>query len=181
MAAAGLPPLPVAPVVLVVLADLVFSLGHLDRLGLPERECVDRAGGPAPARGAMTVASALRIPRDFNRDGAAVALPFEGPFILAHEFSVRSRSRRDIAQAVSRPERCFPCEGAVRCSSAPSRETQASQAQAASQYGGLAAVPGVLSPLASRKLIREDADAGHHLPHVDLARRFRRWARPEPR
>src|SRR5437763_11216543 len=97
MAAAGLAPLPVAPVVLVVLADLVFSLGHLDRLGLPERECVDRAGGPAPARGAMTVASALRIPRDFNRDGSAVALPFEGLFILAHEFSVRSRSRRDIA------------------------------------------------------------------------------------
>jgi hypothetical protein len=61
------------------------------------------------------------------------------------------------------------------------RETQASQAQRASQYGGLAAVPGVLSPLASRKLTREDADAGHHLPHVDLARRFRRWARPEPR
>src|SRR3954452_4556974 len=62
-----------------------------------------------------------------------------------------------------------------------SRETQASQAQAASQYGGLAAVPGVLSPLASRKLTGEDADAGHHLPHVDLARRFRRWVRPEPR
>ena len=27
----------------------------------------------------------------------------------------------------------------------------------------------------------QEADAGHHLPHVDLARRFRRWARPEPR
>src|SRR5439155_17302394 len=37
MAAADLAPLPVAPLVLVVLADLVFSLGHLDRLGLPER------------------------------------------------------------------------------------------------------------------------------------------------
>src|SRR5947207_12165347 len=88
MAAAGLAPLPVAPLMLVVLADLVFSLGHLDRLGLPEREGVDRAGGPAPAGGAMTIASALRIPRDFNRDGAAIALPFEGLFILAHEFSV---------------------------------------------------------------------------------------------
>src|SRR5947208_7166224 len=79
--------MPVAPLVLFVLADLVFSLVHLDRFGLPERECVDRAGGPAPARGAVAVAGALRIPRDFNRDGAAVALPFEGPFILAHEFS----------------------------------------------------------------------------------------------
>src|SRR5438105_4322859 len=29
--------------------------------------------------------------------------------------------------------------------------------------------------------LREDADAGHDLPHVDLARRFRRWARPESR
>src|SRR5438477_1384180 len=111
MAAAGLAPLPVAPLVLVVLADLVFSLGHLDRFGLPERECVDRAGGPAPARGAVAVAGALRIPRDFNRHGAAVALPFEGPSILAHEFSLRSRSRRDIAQAVSpsrRPGRSSP-------------------------------------------------------------------------
>src|SRR5215213_3640675 len=61
-------------------------------------------------------------------------------------------------------------------------ETQASwQAQATSYCGASAAVPAVLSPLASRKLTREDADAGHHLPHVDLARRFRRWARPEPR
>ena len=42
MAAAGLAPLAIAPLGLVVLADLVFSLGHLDRLGLPERECVDR-------------------------------------------------------------------------------------------------------------------------------------------
>src|SRR5687768_2344848 len=96
MAAADLAPLPIAPLVLVVLADLVLSLGHLDGLGLPESECVDGAGGPAPARGAVAVAGALRIPRDFNRDDAAVALPFEGLFILAHEFSLRSRSRRDI-------------------------------------------------------------------------------------
>src|SRR5204863_3633021 len=113
MAAAGLAPLPVAPLVLVVLADLVFSLGHLDRFGLPERECVDRARGPAPARGTVAVAGALRIPRDFNRDGAAVALPFEGPSIRAHEFSLRSRSRRDIAQAVSRSKRRFPCKEAL--------------------------------------------------------------------
>src|SRR3954447_24416989 len=90
MAAADLAPLPVAPLVRVVLADLVFSLGHLDRLGLPERECVDRAGGPAPAGLAMAVAGFLRIPRDFDPDRAAVALPFEGLFILAHAFSLRS-------------------------------------------------------------------------------------------
>src|SRR5213592_3550497 len=113
MAAAGLAPLPVAPLVRVVLADLVFSLGHLDRLGLPEGECVHRARGPASARLAVAVAGALRIPRDFNRDGAAVALPLESLFILAHEFSVRSRSRRDIAQAVSRSKRRFPCDAVV--------------------------------------------------------------------
>src|SRR6266513_513689 len=85
MAAALLAPLPIAPLVLVVLADLVFSLGHLDRLGLPQREGVDRAGGPAPTGGAMAVASALRIAGDFNRHSAAVALRFEGLFIVAHE------------------------------------------------------------------------------------------------
>src|SRR5947207_5766174 len=98
MAAADLAPLPVAPLVRVVLTDLVFSLGHLDRLGLPERECVDRAGGPAPACLAMAVAGALRIPIDFNRHGAAVTLPFECLFSLAHEASSRLRSGRDIAQ-----------------------------------------------------------------------------------
>src|SRR5436190_21556006 len=86
MAAAGLAPLPVAPLVLVVLPDVVFSLGHLDRLRLPEGECVDRAGGPAPTGGAMAVASALRITRDFNRDSAAEAVPLVCLFILAHEF-----------------------------------------------------------------------------------------------
>src|SRR5215207_1345815 len=97
MTAADLAPLPVAPLVLVVLADLVFSLGHLDRLGPPERECVYRRGGPAPTGIAMAVAGALRIARDDDRDGAAPALSFEALFILAHEFSLRSRSRRDIA------------------------------------------------------------------------------------
>src|SRR6266550_805113 len=100
MAAAGLAPLPVAPLVLVVLADLVFSLGHLDRLGLPERECVDRAGGPAPTGGAVAVASALRIARDDNRDSAAEALPFERLFILAHEFFLCSIANTSIARAV---------------------------------------------------------------------------------
>src|SRR5947208_14154326 len=101
MAAAGLAPLPVAPLVLVVLADLVFSLGHLDRLGLPERECVDRAGGPAPTGGAVAVASALRIARDDNRDSAAEALPFERLFILAHEFFLRSSARRRDREATA--------------------------------------------------------------------------------
>jgi hypothetical protein len=58
----------------------------------------------------MAVASALRIAGDDNRDSAAEALPFEGLFILAHEFSLCSRSRRDTAHAVSRSRRRFPCK-----------------------------------------------------------------------
>src|SRR5947207_13910776 len=102
MTAADLAPLPIAPLVQVVLADLVFTLGHLDRLGLPEREGVDRGGGPAPTGLAMAVASALRIARYFNRDSAAPALPLEGFFVLAHEFSVSLGVCRDIARAVCR-------------------------------------------------------------------------------
>src|SRR3954452_14476674 len=84
MAAAGLAPLPVGALVGVVLADLVLPLDDLDRVGGPERECVDRAGGPAPAGFAVAIAGALRIAGDDNPDGAAVALPFVGLFILAH-------------------------------------------------------------------------------------------------
>src|SRR5436189_2581726 len=89
MTAAELAPLPIAPLVQVVLADLVLSLGHLDRLGLPEREGVDRGSGPAPTGLAMAVPSPLRIARYFNRHSAAPALPLEGLFILTHEFSLR--------------------------------------------------------------------------------------------
>src|SRR4051794_6102995 len=85
MSAADLAPLPVAPLVLVVLGDLVLPLGHFDRLELPEGERVDRPGGPAPTGSAMAVAGALGIARDDNRHGAAVALPFKGLVIVAHE------------------------------------------------------------------------------------------------
>jgi hypothetical protein len=37
----------------------------------------------------MAVAGSLRIAGDNDRDSAAEALPFEGLFILAHEFSLR--------------------------------------------------------------------------------------------
>src|SRR5437867_3129985 len=84
MAAAELAPLAIAPLGLVVLADLLFSLGDLDRLGLPQRECVDRARRPAPAVGAVAVARAQRIARDLDRDSTAEALPCEGRFLLAH-------------------------------------------------------------------------------------------------
>src|SRR5215211_6881996 len=102
MAAAGLAPLPIAPLVRVVLADLVFPLGHLDRLRLPECERVDRAGGPAPTGGAMAVAGALRVARDLDRDSAAVALPLVGLLILIHEFSLRSSARRTAIERLQR-------------------------------------------------------------------------------
>src|SRR3954471_13052972 len=107
MAAADLAPLPVGVVVLVVLADLVFAPRDRDRLGLPERERVDRARGPAPARGAMAVADALRIARDFERDSAAEALPRVGPLLLAHQVSRGSSCGRDNVDAVCRRQRCF--------------------------------------------------------------------------
>ena len=77
MATAGRAPLAIAAVVLVVLPDLVRSLRHLDRVGLPQRERVDGAGRPAPAGRAVTVARTHRVARDDELDGAAVALPFE--------------------------------------------------------------------------------------------------------
>src|SRR4051795_12894538 len=84
MAAAGLAPLPIGPLVRVVLADLVLSLRDLDRLGLPERECVDRAARPAPAGFAVAVAGALWIAGDHDRHRTAVALPLVSLFIRAH-------------------------------------------------------------------------------------------------
>src|SRR5262245_7099184 len=85
MAAAGLAPLAIAPLGLVVLADLVFPLGHRDGLGFPERERVDRTGGPAPTGGAMAIAGGHRIAADLDGHSTAQALPFEGLLNLTHQ------------------------------------------------------------------------------------------------
>src|SRR4029079_19577685 len=69
---------------LVVLADLILALGHLDRLRLPEREGVDRPGGPAPAVRAVAIPGAQRLARDLDRDSAAEALPPVGLLLRAH-------------------------------------------------------------------------------------------------
>src|SRR5438128_5746886 len=104
MAAADCAPLAVTALVLVVLADVVFSLRHLDRLRLPEREGVHGPGGPASTRGAVTVARALWVARDGDLDGTAVALPFEGLLILAHArvFPSCSSTRRPTATLAHR-------------------------------------------------------------------------------
>src|SRR5947209_12174777 len=52
---------------------------------MPRRKYVDRAGRPAPARGAVAVARSARLARDGNPDGTAIALPLKGLLILAHE------------------------------------------------------------------------------------------------
>src|SRR5436190_3450625 len=96
--AAGLAPLAIAPLVVVVLADLVFALRHLDGLRLPERERVDRAGGPAPAGGAVVVAGAFRIARDLDRDSTAEALPLVRLLIWAHQLSFRSHARSTVSR-----------------------------------------------------------------------------------
>ena len=84
VAAAGLAPLAIAPVVLVVLADPVGSLRDLDCLVLPERERVDGPGRPASAGNAVAEAGALGIAFDDDLDSAAVARAFERLRILAH-------------------------------------------------------------------------------------------------
>src|SRR5262249_48442302 len=103
MTPTGLAPLPVGPLVCVVFLDLVLSLGHRNRLGLPKRERVDGAGGPTPARLAMAVAGALGFPRDFDGDRAAVALPPVG--LVTHELSPFEVWSECSTRAVSRNSR----------------------------------------------------------------------------
>src|SRR4051795_426644 len=85
MAAADFAPLPIALLRLVVLPDELLTFGHGDGLGLPQRERVDRAGGPAPAVRAMAVACAGRVARHDEFDRTTQALPLERLLVLAHD------------------------------------------------------------------------------------------------
>src|SRR4051794_39693799 len=85
MAAADLAPLPIALLRLVVLPDELLAFGHGDGRGLPQRERVDRAGGPAPAVRAMAVASADRVTRHDELDRTTEALPRERLLVLVHD------------------------------------------------------------------------------------------------
>src|SRR5215208_2029453 len=114
IATAGLAPLPVGLLVLVVLADLVLALGHLDRLGLPEREGVDRAGRPAPAILAVAVAGTLGIARDFDLHGSAEALSGVRLF-FAHESSLFDALR--VAHDPTCDEECAYADSATAWSS----------------------------------------------------------------
>src|SRR3954471_18914521 len=84
MAAADFAPLPIALLRLVVLPDELLTFGHGDSLGLPQRERVDRAGGPAPAVCAMAVTRADGVTRHDEPDRTTEALPLERLLVLAH-------------------------------------------------------------------------------------------------
>src|SRR5262249_25033873 len=87
-------------------------LSHRHRLGLPERERVDGAGGPAPARLAMTKSRALGFARDLDGDRTALALPLVG--LVTHQLSPRSKSgRSNCCRAVSPQAATRPACGAA--------------------------------------------------------------------
>src|SRR3954463_16353937 len=97
MPAADFAPLPIALLRLVVLPDELLAFGHGDGRGLPQRERVDRARGPAPAVRAMAVARADRVTRHDEPDRTTEALPLERLLALTHDtpssWSVRSAIR----------------------------------------------------------------------------------------
>src|SRR5882757_7560069 len=76
MAATGLAPFAEAHGRLVVGADIVRTLGHLHRIGLPQAERVDRARRPVAARLAMAIAHRGRLAAHREFDGAAEAASF---------------------------------------------------------------------------------------------------------
>src|SRR6185312_4797863 len=71
VAAALLAPFAVAHGRLVVGADARRTLSHPQRLRLPQRKCIDRAGGPVPAGFAMAVAHPCGLSGDLELDLAA--------------------------------------------------------------------------------------------------------------
>src|SRR5439155_13109681 len=76
MASTGLAPFAVAHRGLVVGADVIGTLGDLDRRRLPEAERVDRARGPVTARLAMAVPHGDRLAAHRELDGTAKAATF---------------------------------------------------------------------------------------------------------
>src|SRR5215216_4291880 len=85
MAAADCAPLPIALLRLVILADELLTFGHGHGLGIPQRERVDRAGGPAPAVRAMAVAGADGVTRHDEPDRTTETLPLERLLVLTHD------------------------------------------------------------------------------------------------
>src|SRR5438094_7402681 len=96
MASTGLAPFAVAHRGLVVGADVIGTLGDLDRRGLPEAERVDGARGPVTARLAMAVPHGERLAANRELDGTAKAATLvitHGAPPLKTEQSDRTRPR----------------------------------------------------------------------------------------
>src|SRR5512133_2206278 len=117
MAAADFAPLPIALLRLVVLPDELLTFGHGDGLGLPQRERVDRAGGPAPAVRAMAVTRADGVTRHDEPDRTTEAPPLERLLVLTHHvprlvpFAPAIRARYRLARTSTsriRPTRACP-------------------------------------------------------------------------
>src|SRR5579871_2783619 len=82
MAAAPEAILPLGEIGLLVGRQVLGAGGHLDVLGPPEREGVDRAAGPGPARAAVTVAHRLRSAARLDLHRAAETLALVGHLAL---------------------------------------------------------------------------------------------------
>src|SRR5690349_2564468 len=86
MPAACLAPLALASRRLGKAADVVRATRDVQRLRLPERESINRPGGPRPTRLAMAVAHRRRLARDGELHRAAEAAPFVR-LVVAHVLS----------------------------------------------------------------------------------------------
>lgn len=87
VATAELTPLPVAPLRLAELPDVLCPAGDLHDIWLPERSRGHRTGGPAATGLAVAVAHGRRISADDNLNRAAKAFALNNLLALAHWIS----------------------------------------------------------------------------------------------
>jgi hypothetical protein len=66
--------LPLAEGSLLECSQMLGTAGDFNRVGLPERECVDRSARPGSAGLAMAVAHGFRLPGNLNMNGSAKTL-----------------------------------------------------------------------------------------------------------
>jgi len=83
VAAAELAPLPVAPLRLAELPDMLCPAGNLHGIWLPERSRIHRTGGPAAAGLTVAIGRELRISADYNLNSAAKAIALVDLLVLA--------------------------------------------------------------------------------------------------
>src|SRR2546429_8925851 len=103
MASTGLAPFAVAHRGLVVGADVIGTLGHLDRRRLPEAERVDGARGPVTTRLAMAVPHGGRFAVTVNSTAPQKQRPLYSPMAPPHQSGTIGSncqpSRADVPRA----------------------------------------------------------------------------------